>query len=139
MKIWKVILATIVIFAAGAFSGGMLVKTLTPKPQSPIPPHLLQQRFQARLKKELSLSSDQTNRIDKIFADSAANMKILWDLLGPDFEAEKREVRAKIRSELTPQQRDKFEQLLKEPHRSEGQRRFREGTNQTNSANSTAK
>lgn len=141
MKLWKVILATIVIFAAGAFMGGMLVKALTPRSQSPVPPHLLQQHFQARLKKELNLSGDQTNRIDKIFAESAANMKILWDLIGPEVEAEKRDVRGKIRGDLTPEQREKFEQLLKQPpHRPDGQRRgARGGTNLTNSANAAAK
>ena len=133
MKIWKVILATIVIFVAGAFAGGMLVKLSRPKPETPPPPFLTQQFFKERLKKELHLTADQTNRIDKIFSDSGANMKILWDLIGPEVEAEKREVRDKIRKELTAEQREKFEQLLKQPpHRPEGPRRPR-GTNSTNS------
>lgn len=140
MKIWKVILATIVIFAAGALAGGMLVKSLTPEAaKPPVPPILFQQRFQERLKKELQLSADQTNRIDKIFHESNARIKILWDLVGPEMQKERQEVRESIRGSLTPEQREKFEQLLKEPpHRPDGSRRPRSGTNSTNSASSGA-
>ena len=144
MKIWKVILATIVIFAAGALAGGMFAKARLPRPvasEPPIPPVLAQQRFQQKLKKELQLSGDVTNRIDKIFAESNARIKIIWDLLNPEMQKELKEVRDNIRAELSPEQREKFEQLLKQPpHRSDGQRRgSRSGTNQTNSADSTKK
>ncbi len=121
-------------------AGGLLVKSLTPKPQPPVPPVLLQQHFRERLKKELDLSAEQTLRIDKIFVESGANMKIIWDLIGPEVEAEKREVRDKIRGELTPEQRAKFEDLLQRPpHRFEGRRGPRGGTNQTSSTNTPGK
>ncbi len=132
MKIWKVILATIVIFAAGALAGGMFVKSRTPQfvaPKPPIPPILAQQRFQQKLRKELQLSGEVTNRIDKIFAESKARIKIIWDLLGPEMQKELREVHENIRAELTPEQREKFEQLLKQSHRSDGQRRGPRNTN----------
>ena len=139
MKIWKVILATIVIFTAGALAGGILVKTLTPAApptKSTVGPIISQQRFQEKLKRELQLTADQTNRIDKIFRESNARIKILWDLVGPEMQKERQEVRESIRAILASGQRDRFEQLLKEPpHRADGQRR-RSGTNQTNSANS---
>jgi hypothetical protein len=138
VKIWKVIFATIVIFAAGALTGVMFVKSRTPQivaSTPPIPPILSQQRFQQKLRKELQLSGEVTNRIDKIFAESNARIKIIWDLLGPEMQKELREVRENIRTELTPEQREKFEQLLKQSHRSDGQRRGpRSGTNLTNSA-----
>lgn len=147
MKLWKVILATIVIFAAGALAGGMLVKTFTPlvpPPNPPVPPILSQQRFQEKLKRELQLTADQTNRIDKIFHESNARIKILWELVGPEMQKERQEVRESIRALLASEQRDKFEQLLKEPphrsDRSDGQRRgSRTGTNQASSTNATAK
>jgi Spy/CpxP family protein refolding chaperone len=138
VKIWKVILATIVIFAAGALVGGMLVKTFTPvapAPKPPVPPILSQQRFQEKLKRELQLTADQTNQVDKVFAESNARIKILWDLVGPEMQKERQEVRESIRAVLTPEQRDRFEKLLKDPpHRPDGQRRGPRGTNQTNSA-----
>jgi hypothetical protein len=142
VKIWKVILATLVIFAAGAFSGGMFVKTRTPRfvpPEAPVPPILSQQNFQRKLKKELELSGDVTNRINKIFGESNARIKIIWDLLNPEMQKELKEVRDSIRAELTPEQREKFEQLLKS-HRSDGMRRGgSRGTNQTNSTTGPGK
>ena len=143
MKIWKVILATIVIFAAGAFAGGIFVKTLTPAPpppKPPAPPVLSQQRFQEKLKRELLLSADQTNRIDKIFGESNARIKILWDLVGPEMQKERQEVRESIRAILTPEQRDAFEKLLKEPpHRPDGQRRSGHGSTNQNAPLRTVK
>lgn len=136
MKIWKVILATVVIFAAGALAGGILVKTFGPKPditKPPVPGILSQQRFQSRLKEKLELTPEQTNRIDKIFAESNERIRILWGLIGPELQKELKEVRDNIRAELSPEQREKFEQLLKS-HRSDGRRGSRGSTNQTNSA-----
>ena len=136
MKIWKVILATVVIFAAGALAGGILVKTLAPKPvaaKPPVPGILSQQRFQSRLKEKLELTAEQTNRIDKIFAESNERIRILWGLIGPELQKELQEVRDNIHAELTPEQREKFEQLLK-VHRSDGRRGPRGGTNQMNAA-----
>jgi hypothetical protein len=148
VKIWKVILATLVIFAAGAVAGGILVqngllarslKLSAPTPAPPVPGFLSQQRFQERLKKELQLSEDQTNRIDRIFAESNERMKILWGLIGPEVQKELQEVRESIRAVLTPEQREKFEHLLRQPpHRFEGPRRGSR-TNQTNSAGSLSK
>jgi hypothetical protein len=135
VKVWKVILATIVIFAAGAFAGGIFVKTLSPPPRvvPPLPRTLGQQGFQERLKKELQLSAEQTNRIDKIFAESNERMKLLWGLIGPEVQKELQEVRNNIRAELTPEQREKFELLLKQQHRP-GEGRRPRGTNQMSSA-----
>lgn len=135
MKIWKVIFATIVIFAAGALAGGMFVKSRivqTPPPKQPVPQVLSQEKFQAKLKEKLHLTSEQTNRIDKVFAESNARIKIIWGLLGPEMQKERQEVAENIRAILTPPQREKFEQLLKQPHRSDGQRRGR--TSSTNNA-----
>jgi Spy/CpxP family protein refolding chaperone len=142
VKIWKFILATVVIFAAGAFAGGMWVKSFAPpaapSPKPPIPGILTQQRFQARLKTELKLTPEQTNRVDRIFADSNGRIKIIWDLLGPEVQKERQVVYENIRAELTPEQREKFEQLLKEQHRPDGPRRPR-GTNQSNAGGATVK
>ncbi len=136
MKIWKVILATVVIFAAGMLAGGILVKTVGPKPPLPkplVPQILAQQRFQSRLKEKLELTPEQTNRIDRIFAESNERIRILWGLIGPELQKELTEVRDSIRAELTAEQREKFEQLLIS-HRPDGRRAPRGGTNQTNSA-----
>jgi Spy/CpxP family protein refolding chaperone len=142
VKIWKVILATVVIFAAGAFAGGLLVRTFLPPPppppKQPVPPVISQQRFQEKLKRELQLTADQTNRIDKIFGESNARIKIIWDLLNPEMQKERQEVYENIRAILTSEQRDKFEQLLKQSHRPDG-RRGQRATNQPNAASTSPK
>ena len=142
MKIWKVILATLVIFAAGALAGSILTKAFTPPappPKPPLPPILSQQRFQEKLKKELQLTSEQTNRVDKIFAESNERIKILWGLVGPEMQKERRDVYESIRAVLAPEQREKFEQLLKEPsHRPDGQRRRSGMTNPPAGASTNA-
>ncbi len=134
MKIWKAILATLVIFSAGAIAGGMWIKMLAPSgpPAKAVPPIHSQQRFQEKLKRELQLTADQTNRIDKIFHESNARIKILWDLVGPEMQKERQEVHESIRAILGSEQREKFEQLLKQPHRSDPRRSPRPNTNQTN-------
>jgi Spy/CpxP family protein refolding chaperone len=137
VKIWKVILATLVIFAAGAFAGGWWVKSNIPvagPAKDSIPPILSQQHFQARLKKELNLTADQTNRIDKIFAESNEQVKAMWGLLRPELQKERQEVAKNIRAILTAEQRETFEKLLKEPPRRQGGPGRPRGTNQTNSA-----
>ncbi len=118
MKIWKVILATVVIFAAGMFAGlvaGRQTQPVPPPaPKEPIPPISSQQRFYGRLKKELQLTPEQTNRIDKIFAEGNEQVKIIWDLLNPELQKHRQEVYDGVRAALTPEQREKFEKLVKE-------------------------
>lgn len=119
MKIWKVILATLVIFAAGMFAGGLVAKRLLPPKPLPIaaPPVDMQQRFYQKLKKELALTAEQTNRLDKIFVEGNARVKIVWDLMAPELQKERQEVYENIRAVLNPEQREKFEKLTKERSR----------------------
>jgi Spy/CpxP family protein refolding chaperone len=135
VNIWKVIFSTLVIFAAGLATGSFLSReskpqqqpVLRPEPAPPVPAWIVQQRFLQTLKRELDLNPDQVKRLDSVFEDSRQRMRILMELINPELQAEKREVADKIRAELTPDQRVKFEQLLKHPHRP-GERK---GTNNT--------
>jgi Spy/CpxP family protein refolding chaperone len=143
VKIWKVILATVVIFAAGLLTGAFITRSELPaqpqKPQVEAPieppnPIIVQERFLNRMKDELKLTSEQTNRLEKIFAESRARMKILTDLIEPEWRGELKDVRDKIRAELQPEQQKKFEEMLKHPHRPDPnemrRRNERRGTNQ---------
>jgi Spy/CpxP family protein refolding chaperone len=116
VKLWKAILATLVIFAAGMFAGGMVAKKIIPQKPLPMPapPVDMQQRFYQKLKRELELTADQTNRLDKIFVEGNARVKIIWDLMAPELQKERQEVYENIRAALTPEQREKFERLIKE-------------------------
>jgi Spy/CpxP family protein refolding chaperone len=134
VKVWKVILATLVIFAAGVLTGGFVVKSTQPKAKPQviaIPDRLVHTRFLERMKGELNLTPEQRGRIEQIFDESHERMRILWDLIGPEVQGEVREVREKIRNELTPEQREKFEQLMK--RHKDSPRRYKPGTNTTDS------
>lgn len=124
MKIWKIIFTTAVIFAAGFLTGGLVSQALwLPKREFvALPISMYQGRILERMKKELDLDPGQKERVGKIFAENHERMKILWDLINPEVRSELREVHDKIRMELTPVQREKFEQLLQQrppPHRND--------------------
>ena len=119
MKIWKVILATLVIFSAGVLAGGLVVKSFQPPPQmvrqttNAVPERWMQKMLLERMKADLSLTPEQKQRVERIFAESQERMSVLWDIINPEIQTELREVREKIRAELRPEQLEKFEQLLK--------------------------
>jgi Spy/CpxP family protein refolding chaperone len=137
VKAWKVILATLVIFAAGFLTGSFLPKEVAkpllipaapvrPEPAPPVP-WIVQDRFLQTMQRELNLNADQTAKLKAVFADSRERMHILMDLINPELQAEKREVAERIRNELTPEQRIKFEQLLKRAHQPPDTRPRRSG------------
>jgi uncharacterized membrane protein len=133
---WKVIptivFATVLIFGAGVFTGGMLVdyvKQSHPRPVmrrpaataqtnsasagnpaggqvvKPVkPPEILNKDFLQRLDGELHLAKDQHEAIQKIISDGQNQMrKVVQD------------ARLEIREVLTPEQRSQFDELVKRP------------------------
>jgi hypothetical protein len=102
---WKIILATLVIFVAGAFAGGALVKTVK-KSQAP------KTQVLRRLTGELNLAATQRTNIENVLNESAERTKILRDLLTPELQAEYRKAVDDIKTELNPEQRRKFDDLL---------------------------
>jgi hypothetical protein len=125
---WKVIVATVVIFGAGVFTGGLLVNyvhtsqvrskhtehppvavattnaPVVPPGPTPRLPEVLSRPFLPKLDSLLQLSSDQHKAIEKIISDSQASMrKVMQD------------ARVNIRATLTPDQRSRFDDLMKHP------------------------
>jgi hypothetical protein len=123
---WKVIVATVVIFGAGVFTGGLLVNYIhqshvrngeshhppTPPagsnsvagllPNPPRLPEVLSKPFLPKLDDLLHLSSDQHKAIEKIISDAQGQMhKVTQD------------TRMAIRGALTPDQRSQFDDLMK--------------------------
>jgi hypothetical protein len=120
---WKVILATLVIYSAGLVTGGLLVRQGAPPFRRPPPPPgpglqqalppILQQRFLERMKVELALTSDQYQRLERLFAESRERTRIIMDLVRPELQGEVRAMREKIMAELTPEQRRQFEDFMR--------------------------
>ncbi len=140
MNSWKVILATIVIFGTGVMTGGLLVSQVDHShPRNPRRaetgwppgnsvsqtnnsisqtngqgqgsraarmPEMLSRQFLQRLDADLHLAPDQHEAIQKIITDGQNLMhKTMQD------------TRLEIREQLTPEQRSKFDDLVKRPPR----------------------
>jgi Spy/CpxP family protein refolding chaperone len=116
---WKVILATVVIFSAGVFTGGLLVKQ-TSKPE-PLPsPQFGRIEMLRRLSRLLSLTPEQNEQLDTIMRESQERTKVFWELLEPELRGEFRKTRDEIREVLTPEQRKQFDDQLKQRQRRPG-------------------
>jgi hypothetical protein len=131
---WKIILATVVIFGAGVFTGGLLVNNVehshwrsshrptatnspaaisitnfvsssgTNPPARTRLPEILNRQFLQRLDEELHLAPDQRDAIQKIITDSQNLMRKTVQ-----------DARLEIREQLTAEQRAQFDDLVKRP------------------------
>lgn len=127
MNSWKVILATMVIFGTGVITGGLLVrhaagplKNRPPKNTAGLtnapsiaPAQLQRIELLLRVRNELNLTPDQHERIERIIREGQERSRKLWDSVAPEMRNELQSVQEKIRAELTPEQRRRFEQLLR--------------------------
>ncbi len=150
MNNWKVIptivIATVLIFGAGVFTGGFLVDSVKPshakKNKEPALtnsvavatpttttntsgqptgkfqrlPEILSKEFLQRLDSELKLSSEQHDAVQKIISEGQGQMKKAMNA-----------ARLEIREVLTPEQQKQFDTQLKRPPRKSGL-----GANSTN-------
>lgn len=142
MNTWKIVFATLVIFGAGVITGGLLVNYTShdaprptdsdrrenpmrggdipgsardlrlPNPNSP-QAQVLQREFLQRLNHELRLSPEQRERIGRIIAEGQERNRQLWDGLAPQLRREMQETKEQIRALLTPEQRLRYEELMK--------------------------
>lgn len=138
---WKVVLATAVIFGAGVIVGGVLIShperskdrqrrepgaglpSWHPQRKDFVQPagRELQPSFDGRrmdfvlsVQKELKLTPDQRERIEKIVREGQEKTKALWEGISPKLRKEMQDVKDNIRAELTPAQEARFEELLKQ-------------------------
>lgn len=116
MKVWKVILAALVIYSAGVVTGGLTLrldffsssqveKSSRDSSRSRQRPDLID-----RMQKELGLSAEQRKRIDQILQESHKRMRTLWESISPQADEEFRHVRTLILAELTSEQAKIYEE-----------------------------
>jgi len=122
---WKVIVAALVIFAAGVVTGGLTVKLagrklrgsalppIAQQPVEPAPP--VWQRMEAlrRMDGSLRLSPEQRERIDALVRESQDRVRRIWEPVQPETQREFRELRERIRRVLDDRQRPLFDELLR--------------------------
>ncbi len=131
MNTWKIILATMVIFGTGVVTGGLLVHRehvrlpARPRP-APVPrpvvtppstPGVMRLEFLRRAQRELDLSPEQRERIDKLIKESQERTRRLMEPVMPDLQAELQRTRKEFLRELTPDQRKRFDELVKAQQR----------------------
>jgi Spy/CpxP family protein refolding chaperone len=128
---WKVILATMVIFACGVFTGVIVTRSepiaLTPlsvaqpaavTTNKMVAPPLMQLQVQRpeflkRLDRQLDLTPEQHDQIAKIMKESHDRTNPLWEKIAPQMTDELKRVREEIRQVLTPEQRKKWGDLMR--------------------------
>lgn len=132
MNIWKVILATLVIFVAGLVTGVLVVwhsehlfsassphPTASPRPTPAVSPGGLRLELLRRMQRDLNLTAAQHKQIDKILTDSQERSRKIMEPVAPAIREELAKTREEFRNVLTPEQRAKFDELIKHPqHRS---------------------
>jgi hypothetical protein len=130
---WKAILAALVIFGAGFITGNLLNRITESKVVTPVPHNtahsqqtlpleqLRRVELMGRVQKELDLSPDQRARIEKVVGEGQERIRDLWDQVAPDIHDEYEDVKKKFCDILTPDQKKRFEDLMKQqlhpPHK----------------------
>jgi hypothetical protein len=129
---WKVILATMVIFGAGVVTGGLLVRhseriraprpklgPVVNRPGQPLSAGVMRLDFLRRAGRELDLTPDQRERLDKIIRESQERTR---KVMAPYLREEVQRTKEEFREVLTPEQRPRFDQLLKQQQQQQQQR-----------------
>jgi Spy/CpxP family protein refolding chaperone len=119
---WKVIFATIVIFGAGVLTGGLLVKysvQTPPRPHAnravqPISAGGIRIEFLRRVERDLNLTADQREQIDKVLAASQERSKKIMEPVQPKIREELQQTKEQFRAVLNPEQKIRFDELLKQ-------------------------
>jgi Spy/CpxP family protein refolding chaperone len=81
----------------------------------------------AMFTRDLNLNPDQQTQIQAIMNDTRARYAELHQKLDPEYEQVRHEGRERIRQVLTPEQRPKFEDLLRQIDEDRRQRQTPEG------------
>lgn len=124
-KISLVMLATMVIFAAGVVTGALVVRrTQTVEVAQPFWSRFEMTRRAIENMPELTES--QRDRIHGIVQDKQELIAEYFRILEPDAQQVFRSMREEIRKELTPAQRQRFDELSRRRGLRPGDRRFPE-------------
>lgn len=126
MKIWKVILVTLVIFGAGVMTGSLLAtrsqsasKTDAslggqPQREGMRPERAMRMNFVGRLKEELNLTPEQLGKIEVIVQESQKRTRDIWEQCSPQMRAEYKATKEKIEAVLTEEQKEQFKEMMKQ-------------------------
>ncbi len=114
---WKLGLYVLLIFAAGAGSGGMIAWEIgrkTPIPPTPTPEIAV--RLKARLQDRLQLTPDQVTKISPMIDEAMRRLEGIRRETATQIFANVSNMHEQVVQVLTPEQRVKFEALEEERH-----------------------
>lgn len=131
MNTWKAILAAIVIFGTGFVTGNILNRMTEAAKAPAVPPpaparpvrssqqaipleQLRKVELMGRVQKDLDLTPEQRACIEKIISDAQGRISDLWEQVAPDIHDEYEDVQKKLCEELTPDQKKRFDELMKQ-------------------------
>lgn len=129
---WKVILATMLIFGTGVVTGGLLVQhSFHSRPARAQQRAAMGQRLVPasspaawsrmellrRTQRDLDLTPEQRQSIERILKEGQERMKKLAESIEPRRRQELHRTLQEFREALTPEQRVRFDQLLKQQQR----------------------
>ena len=69
--------------------------------------------FLERLDRDLNLTPDQHQKLEKILNESQKRSKEIWEKISPELREEMKTSREKMRAVLTPEQIARFDELMK--------------------------
>jgi len=113
----KAVLLVFVLFVLGIALGSVGTYVVTTRVQAARPQATLARNpghTMAMFTRDLNLNPDQQNQIQTILNDTRARYAELHQKLDPEYEQVRHEGRERIRQVLTPEQRPKFEDLLRQ-------------------------
>ncbi len=123
VKSWKIILATMVIFGAGVVTGGLVahlvgVGTRPPRLAARNPGQTRTEKlsvaggqrleFLRRAQRELALTQEQRERIDKLLKESQERTRKVLEPVTPELRREMEQTTKEFVEILTPEQRERF-------------------------------
>ncbi len=127
MNSWRVILATMVIFGTGVVTGGLLVhhaeRGRDRHPQRPgnvarqgqlSPAGTMRMDFLRRMERELDLTPEQREPIDRILKDGQERTKKIMETVEPRRREEFKKTIEQFRAVLTPEQRERLDRIIKQ-------------------------
>src|SRR5258706_5466393 len=124
-----------VIFGTGVVTGGLMVKYSSAgrgphphgsgpgRPAQPVSASGMKFEFLRRAERELNLTPEQRERIDKIISSSQERTKKIMEPVTPKIREDMKQTNEEVRSVLTPEQQHHFDELLEQLQRPCEQRR----------------
>ena len=125
----KAVLLVLLVFVMGIALGGVGTYVLTTRVLAarPLPSVHNPAKTMAIFTKDLNLNFDQQKQILAILSDTRAHYAELHDKFDPEYENVRKQGRDRIRAVLTPEQRPKFEDLLRQIDEDRRRRQAQQG------------